>query len=150
MHQDFIIRRFTNKDLPGVLNLIDLNTPLYFHASEKKDLNQYLANNREDYWVVVHEGEIVGCGGLNYFESEQKARISWDMIHPKCQNQGVGKSLLAHRINHIKSKNQFKLIEVRTSQMAHEFYAKSGFELQSIVEDYWAPGFHLYQMKMPL
>lgn len=150
MHNDFTIRRFTNKDLSNVLNLIDLNTPKYFHSSEKEDLRQYLTENREDYWVVEQEGEIIGCGGINYFVSEQKARISWDIIHPQSQNQGVGKSLLTHRINHIKSKNQFKFIEVRTSQLAHVFYSKCGFELQSKVEDFWAPGFHLYQMILAL
>jgi N-acetylglutamate synthase-like GNAT family acetyltransferase len=145
------IRFYQKEDKEEVIKLIQLNIPTYFEESEEKEFVDYLEKHKEDYFVINDKAtnQIIGCGGINYFFDENLARISWDIIHPNFQGQGIGKTLLLHRINHIQSKN-IKTIVVRTSQFAYEFYQKSGFELEKIEKDFWAKGFDLYQMKMNL
>ncbi|WP_041264865.1 GNAT family N-acetyltransferase [Bernardetia litoralis] len=147
------IRCYQKEDKEELIKLIQLNIPTYFEESEENDFAEYLEKYKEDYFVIKDKStnQIVGCGGINYFfdESIPLARISWDIIHPNFQGQGIGKQLLLHRINHIKNKG-IKLIVVRTSQLAYKFYQKAGFELEKTEKDFWAKGFDLYQMKMNL
>ncbi|MPQ46845.1 GNAT family N-acetyltransferase [Marinifilum sp. N1E240] len=141
-----MIRKYAKEDKIKVIELVKLNTPKYFDPSEENDLKNYLDKEVEDYFVVELESVIVGAGGINYFPEEKIARISWDMIHPDYQGKGVGKSLIKYRIDYIKAKNLFKIIEVRTSQLVADFYNKMGFELVNIEKDYWAKDYDLYQM----
>ena len=123
---------------------------MYFDASEEKDFIEYLDHKLEDYFVIEYEKKVVGSGGINYFPSDHVARISWDMVHPNFHGKGFGKKLMLHRIDHIKRNKAIHKIQVRTSQLAYQFYQKTGFTLEKIEKDFWATGFDLYQMNMTL
>lgn len=146
MNHPIIIREYEPTDKNAVLNLIRLNTPACFAAKEEADFNRYLDNERELYYVLLCEDEIVGCGGINFADNKTTGRISWDMIHPKYQGRSLGTLLLKHRIVKLKSIGNIEKITVRTSQMAYRFYEKQGFELNEIKKDYWAEGFDMYNM----
>lgn len=145
-----MIRPYTTEDFNAVMELLALNTPAYFHRNEKPDLEQYLANEIEDYYVFELDTRVVASGGINYFVDEKLARISWDIVHPDHQGKGVGQQLLLYRIDRIKSRSDLDTVVVRTSQLAKGFYAKNGFDLVKTVADFWAPGLDLYQMQMQL
>ena len=142
------IRPFQPTDKDDLINLIRLNTPAFFDPSEEGDFLHYLNDEVEQYYVVEVATQTVGCGGINYFPDQQAARISWDMIHPDFQGKGIGKKLLHYRIDEIKKNVEVKKVIVRTSQLVYAFYEKAGFELDKIEKDFWAPGLHLYEMKM--
>ena len=148
------IRIYKETDKQRLIVLIKLNVPTYFDSSEEEEFIDYLENKKEDYFVIEDKttNQIISCGGINYFFDEliPLARISWDIIHPNFQGQGIGKKLLLHRINHIQNKTEIKLIVVRTSQLAYKFYQKVGFELERVEKDFWAKGFDLYRMEMNL
>ena len=130
-----------------LLELLALNTPEYFAPEEAADFDHYLDAETEDYFVALSpEGEIVGCGGINYFPQEQLARISWDMVHPQWQGKGVGGRLLQYRMELLRQTEGIHTIMVRTTQLVFPFYAKNGFALTETIKDYWAPGFDLYSM----
>ena len=141
-----MIRKYQSEDKDAVMALIDLNIPEYFDESERHDFEDYLENEREDYFVIEQDGKIVASGGINYFRDEHTARISWDMVHPDHHGKGLGRQLVDHRLAVIKSTPGVRNVIVRTSQLAHNFYAKSGFVLDEVKEDFWAPGFDLYLM----
>ncbi|MGC1630879.1 MAG: GNAT family N-acetyltransferase [Gelidibacter sp.] len=143
-----MIRAYTNKDKYKVIELFGKNTPEYFDPSEESDFEKYLDNEVEDYFVYDHNSEIIGAGGINYFPEEKLARISWDMIDPKWQGNGIGKELIQYRINHLNANPNIEFIIVRTSQLVHQFYEKMGFELEKVETDFWAKNFDLYQMQM--
>ena len=145
-----MIRPYKPEDKADLIELIRLNTPQYFDKSEEADLVNYLEHERETYFVVDEDHQIVGCGGINYEAKSTIGIISWDIIHPKYQGQGIGKKLLLHRINVLKDDSQINSIRVRTSQHTDKFYAKCGFSLEFITKDYWAKGYDLYQMKIDL
>lgn len=146
MNNEIVIREYRPQDKPYIIELLRLNTPRYFSPTEEKDLLFYLANEIEQYFVVEHEGKIVGCGGFNFSEDLTEGKISWDILHPAYQGKGIGSLLLNHRIDRLKSLKHIQTISVRTSQLAYRFYEKLGFKLIEIRCDYWAKGFDLYRM----
>lgn len=129
-----------------ILELFHLNSPKYFAPYEEKDLLHYLEQEREDYFVIEVDSEIVGCGGINYSEDKKIAKISWDIMHPDFHGKGLGSELLRFRLEKIKGNKTVEQIIVRTSQLAFRFYEKNGFKLVEIQENYWAEGFDLYLM----
>lgn len=142
-----MIRKYSSTDFKAVINLLRLNTPQYFDSSEEIDFVRYLQTEADHYFVYDLVGEIVGCGGINFgFDDGKTARLSWDIIHPLRQGEGIGRSLTAYRIEQIAKKNAVERVCVRTSQMAYQFYEKMGFRLERTERDYWAQGFDLYEM----
>ena len=98
MNHSFSIRNYESSDQKFLIELIRSNVPRYFAESEVDDFAQYLVADLENYWVLEVEDQIVGCGGVNFLYTN-KARISWDMIHPDFQGIGLGKKLLNFRFN---------------------------------------------------
>ena len=129
------------------LGLFRLNTPEYFSTLEEKDLDQYLDQEVESYYLVELHNNVVGCGGINFEENRSLGKISWDIFHPDYKRQGLGTLLLKHRISELKKIETVNRIIVRTSQLASGFYQKAGFEIVENVKDYWAPGFDLVKME---
>ena len=142
------IRPYEKSDKADVINLFRLNTPNYFSSEEEDDLIYFLENERELYYVVSINKEIVGCGGYNFSEDKSTGIICWDIVHPNFQGKSVGRNLLNYRITQIKNVNSIRKITVRTSQLVYRFYEKQGFVLVEIVHDYWSKGFHLYRMEL--
>jgi ribosomal-protein-alanine N-acetyltransferase len=140
------IREYTFEDKEKVINLFKLNTPKYFSPQEEDDLRNYLENEIESYYILEVDGQIIGSGGINIAEDKITGKISWDLLHPYYQGQGLGTYLLKYRIDRLKEFKEIKQITVRTSQLVYRFYEKSGFKLVEQVEDYWAKGFDLYKM----
>lgn len=123
MNQSFSIRNYQISDQPFLIELIRSNVPRYFAESEVDDFVHYLESELENYWVLEVEDQIIGCGGVNFLDTN-KARISWDMIHPDFQGVGLGKELLNFRLDFLKS-NGFDKVDVRTSQFSFLFYQKT-------------------------
>lgn len=147
MKNSIIIRAYHQSDKESIIQLIQLNTPTYFAAKEEEDLKNYLEHERELYFVLFVEQQLVGCGGINFTDNYTTAKISWDIIHPDFQGKSLGSQLLKYRLDKLKAMDSVQKIQVRTSQLAYKFYEKLGFELIEIEKDYWAEGFDLYEMK---
>lgn len=141
------IREYHKDDKSALMNLLELNTPKYFASEEKVDFDCYLDNEKELYFVLLFDNKIVGCGGINFADKNTTGKISWDILHPDYQGKSLGTQLLKHRIEKLKSIDSIQKITVRTSQVAYKFYEKQGFELNEIVNDYWAKGFDMYSME---
>lgn len=145
-----MIRDYVLSDEKTIISLFRANVPEFFDSSEEKELRYYLNHQREDYFVYELNGEVVAAAGINYFPEANEARFSWDFILPAAQKKGIGSALAQHRLEVISKRANVRKVVVRTSQMAHEFYSKMGFKLDFVKNDFWAPGFHLYQMSKPV
>jgi ribosomal-protein-alanine N-acetyltransferase len=144
--ENHTIRPYASADQETLLQLLRLNTPHYFAPEEEADFVHYLKNEREEYFVLEYQGEVIGCGGINYSEDKQTGKISWDIFHPAYHGKGLGSQLLRYRISLLKDRAQVRHITVRTSQLVYAFYEKNGFQLVKVIKEYWAPGFDLYKM----
>ena len=71
-------------------------------------------------------------------------------VIPIFKGKGIGKQLVQHRIEVIKTKPDIERIIVRTSQLVYQFYEKCGFQLITVKKDFWAKGFDLYKMEIKL
>ena len=145
-----MIRKYTQTDQERVIELLQSNTPIYFDLSEEAIFVNYLNHKTEDYFVYEKGTDIIACGGINYFNEEYTARLSWDMVHVNYHKKGIGKELTQFRINHLRHHPNIKQVIVRTTQLVHPFYKKMGFHLEEIKKDYWAKGFDLYLMSLSL
>lgn len=146
MNTQVTIRNYEHSDKKAVMSVFDSNAPKFFSIDEREDLDNYLENEIEFYYVAEEEGKIVGSGGINTEKEKNKGIISWGMIHANHHRKGVGKILLNHRVSELLKMKQIDSIIVRTSQLVFPFYEKNGFELNTIQKDYWAKGFDLYEM----
>lgn len=144
---EIVIREYEPTDKEDVIILIRLNTPGFFAPEEETDFKKYLEEERELYYVMLWDGQIVGCGGINFANNKRTGKISWDIIHPDYQGRALGTRLLQYRIKLLSSMNSIEKITVRTSQVAYQFYEKQGFRLIEIKKDYWADGLDMYNMK---
>lgn len=147
LNNSITIREYLPTDKEAVLNLIKWNTPDYFADKEADDFSRYLDKEIEMYYVLLVDGKVVGCGGINFAENKTIGKISWDIIHPDFQGKSLGTKLLKYRIEVLKTIPGIQKITVRTSQVAYKFYEKQGFTLNEIKKDYWAEGFDMYSMK---
>lgn len=140
------IRPYKNADKERLIELLRLNTPLYFSPNEEKDLIYYLDYEAENYFVLEVDGIIMGCGGFNLTDDKETGKISWDIFHPHSQGKGYGSALTRFRIERMKEIDSIKTISVRTTQLVYPFYQKFGLELREVVKDYWDIGFDLYRL----
>ncbi len=144
------IRDYARHDKDSLLRIIVQHIPQFFHTRERSDFSNYLDQNVEDYFVVTSNNHILGGGGINYFSEFNSARISWDMIDANYPGQGIGRQLLMYRIERVRQFDWINTLFVRTSQFVYRFYAKHGFRTIRIEENFWAFGYHLYEMKLTM
>lgn len=141
------IREYQPSDKEALLELIRLNTPNYFATEEEIGFSKYLDEEIELYYVLLADGKIVGCGGINFADGNTSGRISWDIIHPDYQGKSLGTRLLRFRMNKLASISGIRKITVRTSQLVYKFYEKQGFVLMETQKDYWTKGLNMYRME---
>ena len=146
MKSNLVIRAYNSNDKSAVLDILRLNTPDYFSPYEEAGFIHFLDHEIEVYYITLLNDKIVGAGGINFNENKTIGFISWGMIHPDYQRMSIGSTLLKHRIEVLKNKQEINQIIVRTSQLVFKFYEKHGFEVTEIVKDYWAKDFDLYNM----
>jgi N-acetylglutamate synthase-like GNAT family acetyltransferase len=143
------IRRFKyNRDLESVLAIFDANVPRYFSPLERAWYADYLKNEVEDYFVLDHNDQIIGAGGLNY--EKHWAVLSWGLIAPAYHGRGLGTQITQYRINFVRANTNLPSIIVRTSQHTDGFYTKMGFKVTERKKDFWGKGMDLAFMEMQL
>ncbi len=142
-----MIRPYKADDYHQIIQLFEFNTPEYFAAEEKDDLEKYLVQFSDHFFVFEEEKQIIGAGGYNIIENQ--GRLSWYFIHPHHRGKGIGKSIAQHSLDCLQKEEGIDHIIVRTSQHAWQFFEKMGFQLEKMEKDFWAPGFDLYQMQLP-
>ena len=144
-----MIRPYSLSDKETLLEIFNLNVPKFFGGEEQKDFESYLKNYSDTYFVFTDKNKIIGGGGYHFSDNKSAARISWDILHPGEQGKGFGKRLVQHCIDKAVSQNSVKKLVVWTSNQAHQFYGKFGFELQRTKKHYWGKNLDLYVMHMP-
>ena len=129
MDSHIIIREYCPTDRNDVMNLIRLNTPKYFAVKEEAEFGRYLDEEIEHYYVLLFDGMIVGCGGINFADNMTTGKMCWGIVHPAYQGKSLGTKLLNHRIEKLRNVSSIKKITVCTSQLVYKFYEKQGFVL---------------------
>ncbi|QHW00683.1 GNAT family N-acetyltransferase [Spirosoma endbachense] len=145
-----LIRPFKSSDSGQLLAAFRKNIPTAFGVNELGEYAEFLRTNTDPYFVADHDGQVVGACGHYITSDGQVSRICWILTDPDAKGLGVGKALLAYNLGLIRQRSGSQLVECRTSQVAYQFFEKSGFQLQYTEPNVWAPGLDLYFMTLNL
>lgn len=146
MTDNIIIRKYEEKDLDEVLNLIhrnsiEINARDYGLEFMKKFVDICDANwlrKRASFchmYVAEENGRIVGVGGISsYFGSLTESIILNVFVLPECHGIGIGRKIVQTLEN-----DEYGVIanriEVPASITAKDFYYKLGYNYKNGVEE---------------
>ena len=113
--------------------------------SARAEYESYLDAHGSSYYVVEHEGAVVGCGGFRVEPKDSSARLEWAMVRKDLQRQGLGRYLLMYRLKEIAKVPGVLFVEARVPDRLSNFYDKNGLKLQGSAP---LDGFTDHRMKL--
>ena len=141
-------RIYSPSDRDRCLEIFKSNVPKYFAEEETDEFIEWLKKgDLSNYYVVLNEDDIIGCGGIYVDHEKKKAGFTWGMIKRNLHKKGFGTSFSVFRIEQIKELCNYDIFLV-TSQFTFEFYRKLGFQVLSIEKDGFLKGQDKYDMKL--
>lgn len=140
------VRPYRMSDRTDCAALFQTNVPAFFHDSELPDFLAFLDTASVQYFVVMEDVEIVGCGGYSLSDDGKAARLCWGMVRRERHAQGIGAYLLAVRLDAIVNTTRAERVGLATSQHTQGFYRRFGFEVQTVRQDGLAPGLDEVEM----
>ncbi len=143
------IRKYSLKDMPACMAIFNSNCPKYFALHELKSFENWLTN-AQNYYVIEENNQIIGCGGYDVNDKENKVALSWGMIHKDFHKKGFGRKSIEYRLELIKKLKKDFTIVLDTSQHTHKFYEKLGFKVDKITKNHYGKGLDRYDMSMQL
>lgn len=130
---------FANEELPPFINWLDVqgngSGPAYGNSE------------KDEYYVVVDNGTIVGCGGFYIVRGLNKANLAWGMIHNAYHKKGFGTALYEYRKNEIRKNYPDHIITLGTSQHTFPFYEHMGMKVVADLKDGYGVGIDRYDME---
>ena len=144
------LRPYTPADRDLCLALLDSNTPRFFDPGERRRFEEFLDQQNGSYFVMEHDGAIVGCGGYAIEPDKTAARLVWGMVRSDSRKLGLGRYLLLFRLREITKVGGIQMVHLDTSQHSAQFYEKQGFKVFRTVKDAYAPGLDRVEMTMKL
>lgn len=144
------IRPYTPADRDACLAVFDSNTPDFFKAHDRHDLVNFLESSNCPYFVMEHEGAVVGCGGYFITDDRVRARLVWGMVQRDWHRQGLGRFLLLFRLRGITKVGGVQTVAVDASQHSAAFFESQGFKVARVVRDGDASSSDRVEMTMKL
>ncbi|MCX6595819.1 MAG: GNAT family N-acetyltransferase [Acidobacteria bacterium] len=130
------VRSYEPRDLDALRAIFASNVPTFFGAVEEPSFEAFMAALPGPYFVVEHEGQVIGSGGY------ADARLTWLMFHRQWHGQGLGRFMLFYLMKQIGSQS----ITLGTTPNVVAFYEKFGFRVVSRTPDGFAPGYDRIEM----
>lgn len=143
------IRPYAIADRQACLDILEGNTPEYFLREDLALLDGFLLDLPGPYVVAEEVGAIIACGGWAG-EEDGAAVLTWGMVQRSHHRQGIGRSLLRHRIEAIRVDTTLVTLRLRTIQQVQGFFAREGFRVVEVVPDGYGPGFDRVTMELRL
>lgn len=128
------IRNYASADKEACLGLLDSNAPEYFTAAEREAFGRWLDAPQGSYFVMEHEGDVVGCGGFA-LESPQLASLTWLIIRSDLRRQGLGRFLVFYCLKEMSSVATVTHVRLTTIASVAGFFEKQGFRVQQTAAD---------------
>jgi len=140
---------YQQQHLASCLDLFDLNCPTFFAENERADYVEFLSQNPVGYFVAEVDSCIVAAFGLIGEANSKRARISWIMITPEFQHQGIGSEMMAFVLDLVIKQN-VQILDIAASHLSAPFFKKHGaVELSNSLHG-WGPGMHRVDMEIRL
>lgn len=149
-----IARPYTPADKADCLALFDGNCPPFFDPGERPLFEAFLDDPAGEYFVLVEDKRVLGCGGftidLDEATGERSARFTWGMVDREAHGKGLGRLLTETRLARIRELPGLAAVNLGTTPMIAPFFRHMGFAELETVKDGYAPGMDKVRMAMPL
>jgi GNAT superfamily N-acetyltransferase len=99
-----------------------------------------------NYFALLVDGALAGLTGLHHYEwgPDENVWLGWFALSPKLQGRGLGVRLMAKTEQAAKALGYRKLFietyDTPTFSRAIRFYAKAGFRMAGMIENYLPDG----------
>jgi len=140
------IYNFERIHLDKLIEAFKSNIPDYFALHELDLFISYFDRTDYPYYIVEHEGNIVGGGGIAPEETEEVVTLTWGFIHRDFHGNKLGEALLLHRLQEMKRLYPGWIVKSDTSQLTEAFFGKYGFEVVYREDNHWFEGLHLVRI----
>lgn len=142
------VRNYIPADRGACLALFDGNTPTFFDTSERDDFACFLDRKAAacSYLVIVRGDRIVACGGHAIGADGMTAGLCWGMVDRELQGTGLGNMLTDARLRAAEATHGVTQVRIDTSQHTQGFYARFGFQTESITPEGYGPGLDRWDM----
>ncbi len=121
------IRKAHIEDVNGIIALIE---PLEQANLLVKRSRERLETEINNFYIIEHENQIVGCGALYIAENKQQAEVACFAISKNYQSQGMGDKLFAHICKEARHLN-LKQLFILTTQATH-WFIEHGFNKKTL------------------
>ena len=149
-----LIRKLMSNDRDKIINILYRTS--HFSDEEIKVATElidiYLGDREQkDYIIYVYESDGAVAGYICYGKrqlTEWTYDLYWIAVDPDIQGKGIGSRLVNHMENDLKSRGG-RIVLVETSgrkeyENERMFYSKNGYEVQTVIRDFYRSGDDLY------
>ncbi len=144
------VRPYLPADREACLAVFDSNTPQFFRPHERPDIESFLDRPNCPYFVMDHDGVILGSGGCSVQAERPLASLVWGMVHLDWHRKGLGRFLLLFRLREITKTGGVQMVGLQTSQHTAPFFESQGFKIMQVTKDGYAAGLDRIEMTMKL
>jgi len=121
------VRPYAAHDRAACVAVFDSLTPALLDANVRPQFESWLENPSGPYFVMEHDGSIVGCGGYTLSPDGATATLEWGMIRADTQKVGLGRFLLMYRIREIGGHGTVAIVLANPPHASAGFFEKQGF-----------------------
>jgi hypothetical protein len=134
------IRPYEAGDRASCLSVYDSLTPSFLDSTARPVFEAWLDRHDGRYFVMEHEGTVVGCGGYSLSSDQSTANLHWGMIRNSAQKMGLGRFLLMYRIREIGKAGTVGVVFAHSPRPSAGFFEKQGFRRNGVATDACSPG----------
>lgn len=131
------------------LRLFDANCPAFFAPNERPAYAAFLERLAPGYFVKREIGEVVAAFGLSDEGLPARRRLTWIMVHPDRQGEGLGRRVMA-AVSDLARAGGATTVDIAASHLSAPFFARSGAKTLSSTLNGWGPDMHRVDMEWPL
>src|SRR5579863_9346104 len=134
------VRPYSPAEKAACLAVFDSNMPRFFDSAERGPFEVFLDAPFCSYFVMEHDGAIVGCGGYAVEQEGSLASLVWGMVRSDLHQRGLGRFLVMFRLKEITKASGAQIVRLGTSQHTAGFFERLGFKVAGIEKDGYASG----------
>jgi histone deacetylase complex regulatory component SIN3 len=153
MHTE--IRTYTLVDKENIIGIFYSNCPRYFDKNDLQYLIEFLDNYADNnFKVLIHNNEVIGCGGHYVKHTEKVFGIAWVMFRRFSIGQVNFLKITTQFFNHIltnieNEKLDFDIV-INTTQLLEKTFNKFYFWTERIIENGFGENLDNYVMRRKL
>ena len=121
------IREYQPEDLEACIEVYRSNEPDFLAPEGLENFIEFLKLGTSYYLVIEHDGDVIGCGGLELVGDSDSSTLVYGMVHREYHRRGFGTTLLAARIALLEVEDRPIDLWMRTSTASMPFYGRFGF-----------------------